>query len=78
MSVVFREPEGDHKLISRTQVKDEYLLKDEDLDLRKPRLRYSFLPDLFSISDSLLRNLSFLISADISQRRILTILDMET
>ncbi|GMT28304.1 hypothetical protein PFISCL1PPCAC_19601 [Pristionchus fissidentatus] len=35
-----KDPEGEHKLISRTQVKDEYLLKDDDLDLRKPPLRY--------------------------------------
>ncbi|GMR53382.1 hypothetical protein PMAYCL1PPCAC_23577, partial [Pristionchus mayeri] len=35
-----KDPDGDHKLISRTQVKEEYLLKDEDLDLRKPPLRY--------------------------------------
>lgn len=29
-----------YKTISRTRAKSEYLLKDEDLDLRRPTLRY--------------------------------------
>uniref|UniRef100_A0A1I7XGU9 XPA_C domain-containing protein n=1 Tax=Heterorhabditis bacteriophora TaxID=37862 RepID=A0A1I7XGU9_HETBA len=35
-----RDDKGDHKLIARTDVKAEYLLKDCDLDLRKPPLRF--------------------------------------
>jgi DNA-repair protein complementing XP-A cells len=34
-----QEPEK-YKTISRTRAKTEYLLKDEDLDLRRPLLRY--------------------------------------
>lgn len=35
-----RDPKGAHELITRTDAKTKYLLKDCDLDLRKPRLRY--------------------------------------
>ncbi|CAG9530538.1 unnamed protein product [Cercopithifilaria johnstoni] len=35
-----RNDKGDHKLISRTEAKNQYLLKDCDLDLRKPILRF--------------------------------------
>jgi DNA-repair protein complementing XP-A cells len=35
-----RDPKGAHELITRTDAKAKYLLKDCDLDLRKPRLRY--------------------------------------
>lgn len=35
-----REPKGVHELITRTDAKTKYLLKDCDLDLRKPPLRY--------------------------------------
>ncbi|VDK86187.1 unnamed protein product [Litomosoides sigmodontis] len=35
-----RNDKGDHKLISRTEAKSQYLLKDCDLDLRKPILRF--------------------------------------
>ena len=35
-----RDPKGAHELITKTDVKNKYLLKDCDLDLRKPRLRY--------------------------------------
>lgn len=35
-----REPKGTHELITRTDAKTKYLLKDCDLDLRKPTLRY--------------------------------------
>ncbi|KAE9411924.1 hypothetical protein Angca_005533, partial [Angiostrongylus cantonensis] len=35
-----RDDLGEHRLIPRTEVKSFYLLKDCDLDLRKPPLRY--------------------------------------
>ncbi|KJH45652.1 DNA repair protein [Dictyocaulus viviparus] len=35
-----RDDSGEHRLIPRTEVKSAYLLKDCDLDLRKPPLRY--------------------------------------
>ncbi|KAF1768386.1 hypothetical protein GCK72_000198 [Caenorhabditis remanei] len=35
-----RDDKGEHKLLARTEVKTTYLLKDCDLDLRKPPLRY--------------------------------------
>uniref|UniRef100_A0A8R1EM99 XPA_C domain-containing protein n=2 Tax=Caenorhabditis japonica TaxID=281687 RepID=A0A8R1EM99_CAEJA len=35
-----RDDKGEHKLLARTEVKNAYLLKDCDLDLRKPALRY--------------------------------------
>ncbi|CAB3407374.1 unnamed protein product [Caenorhabditis bovis] len=35
-----RDDKGEHKLMARTDVKTTYLLKDCDLDLRKPPLRY--------------------------------------
>ncbi|WKX87914.1 hypothetical protein Q1695_007935 [Nippostrongylus brasiliensis] len=35
-----RDDLGEHKLIPRTEAKSTYLLKDCDLDLRKPTLRY--------------------------------------
>ncbi|KAK0425637.1 hypothetical protein QR680_009298 [Steinernema hermaphroditum] len=35
-----RDDQGAHKLIARTEAKKQYLLKDEDFDLRKPVLRY--------------------------------------
>lgn len=35
-----RDPRGAHELITRTDAKAKYLLKDCDLDLRKPTLRY--------------------------------------
>lgn len=35
-----RDEKGDHKLISRTDAKNQYLLKDCDLDFRKPVLRF--------------------------------------
>lgn len=35
-----RENDGSHKLITRTDAKKEYLLKDCDLDKREPPLRY--------------------------------------
>ncbi|CAJ0956727.1 unnamed protein product, partial [Mesorhabditis belari] len=35
-----RDDKGAHKLISRTEVFTMYLLKDTDLDMRKPPLRY--------------------------------------
>lgn len=35
-----RDPKGAHELITRTDAKTKYLLKDCDLDLRKPHLRY--------------------------------------
>lgn len=35
-----RDPKGVHELITRTDAKSKYLLKDCDLDLRKPKLRY--------------------------------------
>jgi DNA repair protein len=35
-----RDYEGAHKLIPRTEAKTLYLLKDCDLDLREPPLRY--------------------------------------
>lgn len=39
-NIFFRDEKGDHKLISRTDAKNQYLLKDCDLDLRKPVLRF--------------------------------------
>lgn len=35
-----RDPKGTHELITRTDAKSKYLLKDCDLDLREPPLRY--------------------------------------
>lgn len=35
-----RDDKGAHKLIARTEAKAKYMLKDCDLDLRKPVLRY--------------------------------------
>jgi DNA repair protein len=35
-----RDYKGVHKLIARTEAKETYLLKDADLDLREPPLRY--------------------------------------
>lgn len=35
-----RDPKGAHEYITRTDAKNKYLLKDCDLDLRTPRLRY--------------------------------------
>ncbi|XP_069735923.1 DNA repair protein complementing XP-A cells [Phaenicophaeus curvirostris] len=35
-----RDPEDKHKLITRTEAKEEYLLKDCDLDKREPILRF--------------------------------------
>ena len=35
-----RDDKGEHKLIARTEVKSMFLLKDEDLDVRKPPLRF--------------------------------------
>ncbi|MCP9260448.1 DNA repair protein complementing XP-A cells-like protein [Dirofilaria immitis] len=35
-----RNDKGAHKLISRTEAKNQYLLKDCDFDLRKPILRF--------------------------------------
>lgn len=35
-----RDPKGVHELITRTDAKTKYLLKDCDLDLRNPPLRY--------------------------------------
>ncbi|XP_053911120.1 DNA repair protein complementing XP-A cells isoform X2 [Cuculus canorus] len=35
-----RDPEDKHKLITRTEAKEEYLLKDYDLDKREPVLRF--------------------------------------
>ncbi|VDM94792.1 unnamed protein product [Thelazia callipaeda] len=35
-----RDDKGSHKLISRTEAKNQFLLKDCDIDLRKPVLRF--------------------------------------
>lgn len=35
-----RDPDGQHSLITRTEAKQEYLLKDCDLDRRDPPLKY--------------------------------------
>lgn len=35
-----RDAEDKHKLITRTEAKEEYLLKDCDLDKREPVLRF--------------------------------------
>ncbi|XP_049291538.1 DNA repair protein complementing XP-A cells homolog [Anopheles funestus] len=35
-----REPDGQHSLITRTEAKQQYLLKDCDLDRREPALKY--------------------------------------
>ena len=35
-----RDVEGQHGLVTRTEAKSEFLLKDCDLDLREPSLRY--------------------------------------
>ncbi|XP_058125255.1 DNA repair protein complementing XP-A cells homolog [Anopheles ziemanni] len=35
-----RDPDGQHSLITRTEAKQEYLLKDCDLDRREPALKY--------------------------------------
>lgn len=39
-SFPFRDNEEKHKLISRTEAKQHYLLKDCDLDKREPPLRF--------------------------------------
>lgn len=39
-SFPLRDNEEKHKLISRTEAKQNYLLKDCDLDLREPPLRF--------------------------------------
>jgi len=36
----FRDKEGKHSLITKTEAKQEYLLKDCDLDRREPALKY--------------------------------------
>lgn len=36
----FRDKEGKHSLITKTEAKKEYLLKDCDLDRREPVLKY--------------------------------------
>ena len=36
----FRDKEGKHSLITKTEAKQEYLLKDCDLDRREPVLKY--------------------------------------
>lgn len=36
----FRDVENKHKLLTRTEAKQEYLLKDCDLDKREPVLRF--------------------------------------
>jgi len=36
----FRDKEGKHSLITKTEAKQEYLLKDCDLDKREPILKY--------------------------------------
>lgn len=38
--LLFRDNEEKHKLISRTEAKQRYLLKDVDLDKREPPLRF--------------------------------------
>ena len=38
MNSSYRDSDYEHKLVSRTAAKEEFLLKDEDLDLRKPPL----------------------------------------
>lgn len=40
-----RDKEDKHKLITRTDCKNEYLLKDCDLDMREPPLRYLLKPN---------------------------------
>uniref|UniRef100_A0A914WSX8 XPA C-terminal domain-containing protein n=1 Tax=Plectus sambesii TaxID=2011161 RepID=A0A914WSX8_9BILA len=35
-----RAPDGEHKLITRTEAKTQYLLKDCDFDMRKPPLKF--------------------------------------
>lgn len=39
-SFPLRDNEEKHKLISRTEAKQHYLLKDCDLDMREPPLRF--------------------------------------
>lgn len=36
----FRDPDDKHSLITRTEAKEEYLLKDCDFDRREPNLKY--------------------------------------
>lgn len=38
--LIYRDPEEKHTLITRTEAKNRYLLKDCDLDLRPPPLRF--------------------------------------
>ncbi|XP_065294948.1 DNA repair protein complementing XP-A cells [Dermacentor albipictus] len=40
-----RDKEDKHKLVTRTDCKNEYLLKDCDLDLREPPLKYILKPN---------------------------------
>lgn len=40
MYFFFRDNDGKHSLITRTEAKAEYLLKDCDLDKREPTLKY--------------------------------------
>lgn len=40
-SLSLRDNEEKHKLISRTEAKQHYLLKDCDLDQREPPLRFT-------------------------------------
>ena len=40
VSFLFRDNEEKHKLISRTEAKQRYLLKDCDMDKREPPLRF--------------------------------------
>lgn len=37
---IFRDDEGKHSLIAKTQAKTEYLLKDCDIDKREPPLKF--------------------------------------
>ena len=38
--ILYRDEEDKHRLITRTEAKQEYLLKDCDLDLRQPALQF--------------------------------------
>lgn len=40
MLLYFRDDDDKHALITRTDARQEYLLKDCDLDLREPILRF--------------------------------------
>lgn len=40
MLIFSRKPDGEHKLITRTEAKTQYMLKDCDFDMRKPPLRF--------------------------------------